>query len=299
MRAEQQGQGGHLLQGKRLLIVACGDIGGGVAEHFVGRGWQVSALRRDITKLPPGVAGIAADLSCDEGMAACPELEADYVLLTLTPAGASEAGYQAVFQHGLERVLAKLVRPPKAVLFVSSTGVYGQSGHEWVDEKSVTEPTRYSGRLILQAEQRIAQAAAQGGCVHSLIRFGGIYGPGREQMLNKIRAGECAPAKPLHYTNRIHRDDCVGFLCHLLEKAAVGESLENCYLGVDSEPASIQDVQSWVAEYLGIEYRYNGEPIKRTGSKRCRNQCLLESGYELKYPSFREGFAQILGERRC
>jgi nucleoside-diphosphate-sugar epimerase len=126
------------------------------------------------------------------------------------------------------------------------------------------------------------------------VRFGGIYGPGREQMLNKIKAGECAPAEPLHYTNRIHRDDCVGFLCHLLDRLHAGEAVEECYLGVDSEPAPIHEVQAYVAELLGVPYECRGEPVARTGSKRCRNTRLLATGYVLKFPDFRSGFRQIV-----
>ena len=57
---------------KRLLIVGCGDIGSGVAEHFLQRGWQVQGLRRQTDKLPEGVSGIAADLSDPESLAALP-----------------------------------------------------------------------------------------------------------------------------------------------------------------------------------------------------------------------------------
>ncbi|MBD2857526.1 SDR family oxidoreductase [Spongiibacter sp. KMU-158] len=277
----------------RILIIACGDIGGGVAEHFLAQGWAVSAMRRNISQLPDGVEGIAADLTDAQSMAQCPPLAADYVLFTLTPAR-GDGGYEAVFQQGLERVLAKLSRAPKRIFFVSSTGVYDQVDHEWIDESSATEPSRASGQSILKAEQRIAEAAQEQGCNYSLIRFGGIYGPGREHMLNKIRTGECAPQEPLHYTNRIHRDDCVGFLSYLIEQDAQGAVLENCYIGVDTEPASIQEVQSWVAEFIGVPYRCNGEAVQRTGSKRCRNQRLLASGYRLLYPNYRAGFTQIL-----
>lgn len=281
-------------QYRRLLIIGCGDIGGGVAAHFLGQGWEVTGLRRDISQLPEGVRGVAADLGSEASMAACPSLEADYVLLTLTPAAYHEPGYRAVFEQGLERVLAKLAAPPKGMLFVSSTGVYDQRDHQWIDEESAAEPLRFSGRVLLEAEQRVAREAGLAGFAHSVIRFGGIYGPGREQMLNKVRAGQCAPAEPLHYTNRIHRDDCVGFLCQLLEMAEAGQRWQRCYLGVDSEPASIQEVQAWVADLLGIAYRCEGEPVTRTGSKRCKNQRLLDSGYSLKYPSYRQGFQHML-----
>ena len=275
---------------KRLLIVGCGDIGGGVARHFLQRGWQVQGLRRQTDKLPESVGGIAVDLSDPESLATLPMLSADYVLMTLTPASYTEDGYQRIFEHATAALLAALSPAPKRLLFVSSSGVYGQREHEWVDEESPTEPPRFAGKSLLRGEQ----LALGSGIPCSVVRFTGIYGPGRFQMLKKVQAGECAPTEPLHYSNRIHRDDCVGFLCHLLERAEAGEALDACYLASDDEPAPIQEVQCWLADQLGVPYEQGGAPIARTGSKRCANRRLHESGYELRYPNYRQGFTPIL-----
>lgn len=276
---------------KRLLIVGCGDIGGGVAEHFLGQGWQVSGLRRNIERLPPGVAGLSADLAKRDSLAKLGTLCADYVLFTLTPAAYTAEGYRVIFEEALAQLLAQLECPAR-LFFVSSSGVYDQSGHEWVDEDSATTPSRFSGKSLLAGEQLLKAS----GCPRSIIRFTGIYGPGRLQMLSKVVAGECAPERPLHYTNRIHRDDCVGFLCHLIDKADAGEPLHECYLGSDDTPSSIQEVQHWLAEQLGVAYRQEGAPVARTGSKRCDNRRLRESGYSLLHPDYRSGFREVVEE---
>ncbi|WP_372862676.1 NAD(P)H-binding protein [Spongiibacter sp.] len=276
---------------KKLLIIGCGDIGGGVASHYVAKGWQVQGLRRDISKLPPGVEGLAADLGDADSIRALGPLQADYVLMTLTPMSYRPEGYRKIFEEALATVMAGL-QAPQHLLFVSSSGVYDQSGHDWVDEDSATEPSRFSGQSILKAEQSIAASAWP----HSIVRFAGIYGPGRLQMIGKVRRGECVPDEPLHYSNRIHRDDCVGFLCHLIDRVAAGEPVEKCYLGVDDMPVAIQQVQRWLAEQLGVAYRQEGEPIARTGSKRCSNRRLRDSGYQLRHPDYRSGFAELLEE---
>ena len=275
---------------KRLLIVGCGDIGGGVATHFLQRGWQVQGLRRRVDRLPEGVAGISVDLSDVDQLASLPALSADYVLMTLTPAAYTREGYQQIFERALAAVLAVMAVAPKRLLFVSSSGVYGQDQHEWVDESSPTEPQRFSGKSLLRGEQ----LALSAGFPCSVVRFTGIYGPGRLQMLKKVVAGECAPNVPLHYSNRIHRDDCVGFLCHLLEQAEAGEALEDCYLASDDLPVPIQQVQRWLASRLNVPYLQQGAPVSRTGSKRCANRRLHESGYSLRYPDFRQGFTPML-----
>jgi|TARA_R110000772_G_scaffold41479_7_gene96567 nucleoside-diphosphate-sugar epimerase len=275
---------------KKLLIVGCGDIGNGLAELYLPQGWEVQGLRRNTAKLAPGITAFAADVCDPASVAALGSLRADYVVVTLTPGGNKAEAYQAVFERGLANVLAAIAVPPKHIFFVSSTGVYAQANHDIIDETSETAPDRFSGQSLLNAEQAIAATAWP----HSNIRFGGIYGTGRFFMLNKVLDGDCAPAAPLHYTNRIHRDDCVGFIAHLIDKTEAGGKLENCYVGVDDEAASIQDVQSWLAAQLGVTYASKGEPIARTGSKRCVNRRLRESGYTLKYPTFREGFEPVL-----
>ncbi|WP_373083358.1 NAD-dependent epimerase/dehydratase family protein [Zhongshania sp.] len=275
---------------KKLLIVGCGDIGSGLAENYLPKGWQVQGLRRNAAKLAPGITALEANVCDPSSVAALGPLQTDYVVVTLTPGGNKAEAYQAVFEQGLATVLAAIAVPPKHIFFVSSTGVYAQSKHELIDEESETVPDRFSGQSLLKAERAIAAT----GWPYSNIRFGGIYGTGRFFMLNKVLDGDCAPAEPLHYTNRIHRDDCVGFIAHLIDQAEAGEKLENCYLGVDDEAASIQDVQAWLAAQLGVTYASKGEPIARTGSKRCINRRLRESGYTMKYPTFRDGFAPVL-----
>jgi nucleoside-diphosphate-sugar epimerase len=280
---------------KSLLIVGCGDIGNGLAEIYLPRDWLVQGLRRNPAKLASGVTALTADVCDPPSLTALGALQADYVVVTLTPGGNKAEAYKAVFEQGLANALAAIAVPPKHIFFVSSTGVYAQSHHEIIDEDSETVPNRFSGQSLLKAEQAIAAA----GWPYSNIRFGGIYGTGRFFMLNKVLSGDCAPPEPLHYTNRIHRDDCVGFIAHLIDKADAGETLENCYVGVDDEATSIQDVQAWLAETLGVAYGSKGEPIARAGSKRCVNSRLRESGYSLKYPTFRDGFEPVLRDWRA
>jgi nucleoside-diphosphate-sugar epimerase len=170
-------------------------------------------------------------------------------------------------------------------LFVSSTSVYGQDKGEWVDEESTTNPNRFSGRLMLQGEGLVRDYSGES----SAIRFGGIYGPGRHRLIELVRAGQSCQSDPLLYTNRIHRDDCVGALVHLLYL----DSLASIYVGVDSYPAPQCEIMGWLAQKLKAP-----APNEIAGSsmgKQCRNRRLLETGYRLLYPTFREGYEAVLG----
>jgi nucleoside-diphosphate-sugar epimerase len=178
------------------------------------------------------------------------------------------------------------------VFFVSSTAVYAQDQEEWVDESSPTLPAHFSGRRLLEAEALLCAATFPG----TVIRFGGIYGPGRTRLVQSVKTGRAVfRESPPQWTNRIHRDDCAGVLKHLLGLA----SPEDLYLGVDCEPARERDVQRWLAETLDApppRPTTAEDPAARVarGNKRCRNDRLVASGYTFAYPTYREGYRAVI-----
>jgi nucleoside-diphosphate-sugar epimerase len=204
-----------------------------------------------------------------------------------------EAGYRAAYVQGLQNVLSWLDdygQTPERLIFVSSSSVYGQQDGEWVDEKSETVATGYSGRLMLEAEQ----VALNSGIPASILRLTGIYGPGREWLLTQVRRGYRVAVEPPLYGNRIHADDAAGLLAFLLEKDRQGVKLDDFYIGVDDAPAPLAEVVGWLREYLGVTEWADDASVRRTGSKRCSNARVKALGWTPKYPSFREGYAAIL-----
>lgn len=194
-----------------LLIAGCGDIGSRLALQMLARGWTVRGMRRDIGHLPTGVLPLAADLHGALCPPAWPTGELDYLVYCLAASEGSEAGYRAAYVDGLRHVLGWLAQHgqrPRRVLFVSSTSVYGQCAGEWLDETSATEPTGYSGRIMLEAEQLLLGS----GLPASVVRLTGIYGPGRQWLLNQVRQGYRVVSEPPLYGNRIHADDAAGLL---------------------------------------------------------------------------------------
>lgn len=276
-----------------MLIVGCGDIGIPLAAALAGLGAEVWGLRRRVARLPAFIHPLAADVTDPRSLSVLADLEFDYVVLTLTPAAFSPRGYAAVFEQGVAHLLEALGEQKRLrrLLHVSSTSVYHQRHGEWVDEHSPTQPDTFSGRSLLRAEQLLASAAAP----LTVVRFAGIYGPGRRRLIEQVRSGQGCPQLPVLYTNRIHRDDCVGFLLHLLRRDDAGDGCEALYLGVDSEPASMWDVKYWLAQQLGVELNpETAATPNRRSSKRCSNQRMLNSGYQLLYPDFRRGYHSVL-----
>jgi nucleoside-diphosphate-sugar epimerase len=284
----------------RCLIAGCGYVGAALGELLCAQGHTVYGLRRRALRLPAGVEPLEADLSVPASLSRLPGA-LDFVFYLASPGGAEDALYRSAYvdgQRNLYEALARQGQRPRRVLFASSTAVYGQRDGEWVDEGSATSPADFRGQRLLEAEQMLDQAPFPG----VAVRFGGIYGPRRSSLVAEVRGGRAViRSGPPHYTNRIHRDDCAGVLQHLMAL----EKPEPVYLGVDCEPADEAAVLRWLAGALGAaaprpaatpEGARHGRE-RRGGSKRCRNDRLLASGYRFRYPSFREGFRAILSEQ--
>ncbi len=278
--------------GRRVLIAGCGYVGAELARRLVRDGVEVTGLGRRADAPLEGIGWIRGDLARPETLAPLRAGAFDAVVFAASPSSPDEAGYRRIFVEGLGNLIDALAGAspaPERLLFTASTAVYGQSGGEWVDEDSPTEPPRYNGRILLQAEQVLHAAPF----TTVSLRLGGIYGPGRTRLIDQVRRGDARlDPGPAQYTNRIHRNDAAGALRHLLQVAAP----KAVYLGVDSEPAARNDVTQFMAERLGVPCPpvADAPAPRRAGSKRCRNASLLGSGYGFEYPSFREGYGEMI-----
>lgn len=276
-----------------LLIAGCGDVGSRLAQQMLARGWTVHGLRRSTGQLPEGVLAVPGDLFDPQCPPAWPEGVVDYLVYCVAASTHDEAGYQAAYVQGLRHVLGWLAakgQQPRRALFVSSSSVYGQQNGEWVDEASAVEPSGFSGRLMLEAENTLLSS----GLPATVVRLTGIYGPGRERLLTQVREGYRVAEEPPLYGNRIHSDDAAGLLAFLLGSDAQGQTLASCYIGVDDAPAPLAEVVAWLREYLGVTEWQDHAQVRRTGSKRCSNALARQLGWVPRYPSYREGYAAII-----
>ncbi|WP_020679497.1 SDR family oxidoreductase [Marinobacterium rhizophilum] len=273
---------------QQILIAGCGDVGSTLGLALQARGHNVFGLRRTINQLPAGIQGIAGDLadpaSLQGRLPPC-----DILVYCAAASQHDEAGYRSAYLEGLRNVLDALAQPPRLLLFTSSSGVYHQADGSWVNEQSPTHPDRFSGQIMLQAEA----LALNSGIDATVVRFSGIYGPGRNQLINQVRSGIAAPAQPEHYSNRIHRDDCAGVLRHLIGLYLQGTPLEPLYLASDDVPAPLHEVSQWLAAAMGLEI-HTTKLMRRGGSKRCSNALIRASGYHFIYPDYRAGYSALL-----
>ena len=280
-----------------VLIAGCGDVGSRFGLQMSRAGWTVYGLRREAAGLPVPILPVAGDLLAGQCPRNWPNAELSYLVYAASASQHDEPGYRQAYVEGLRNVLGWLEQRgqrPKRLLFLSSTGVYGQNQGEWIDETSPTEPNGFTGQVMLEAERQ----ALNSGLPATLVRMGGLYDPARPWLQNQIRAGLRVDREPPQYSNRIHRDDAAGLLAFLLQADLRGVALDDCYLGVDNDPAPLHEVVDWLRERLDVTHWAEQSMTRRAGSKRCSNARARALGWTPKYPSYRDGYARVALDRR-
>lgn len=281
------------LAGMTILLAGCGDVGTEAGLRFAAAGHRAVGWRRSPSKLPPEIEGVAADLRSPD----LPRVPADTTAVVVAVAADSptEAAYRSAYLDGLGHVLDALERDgvtPRRVLFVSSTAVYGDADGGWVDEGTTAAPGRFSGRVLLEAESLLTDRLHGTSSTAVALRLGGIYGPGRTRLIHQVRTGSAIIPDVSQYTNRIHRDDAAEAIVRLCTMEAEPSPV---YLGVDDEPAELGEVLRFLAAELAL-----GDPptadagAARGGNKRCSNALLRGTGFTFRYPTFREGYRDVL-----
>ncbi len=268
-----------------LLIIGCGDIGAALGHRLAAQGHRVTGLKRHPPAAADGVIRyVTADI-VDTATLRGLETDVDQVFFIVSADGRTEQSYRAVYETGLNHVLERFSGRP--LLFVSSTSVYAQSHGEWVDEESIAEPDDTNSRLIRQAERQVLAANP----ANMVVRFSGIYGPGREYLVRLAATSPAIQKTPPYYTNRIHQDDCVGILSFLFAQRLAGVPVDRCYLASDDDPAPMWDVVCWLA----VRQHCPSPVVKPVAddapmNKRCDNARLKALGYRFRYPSFQDGY---------
>lgn len=275
-----------------ILIAGCGDIGCILGTQLTQQGHQVFGLRRNIDALPECIKPIKADLSL--AINNLPK-QIDYVFYMASAGKYKDAAYYQAYVSGLRNLISNL--DPKMIkrfFFISSTSVFGQCDGEQVDETSPTSDSNFSTKRLLEGEE----IALESDLNATVVRFGGIYGPGRTHLVDLIREGKAHCMEDV-WSNRIHSDDSAGLLGHLMQlNESAPEKVEPLYIGVDNQPSLSCEVYDWLAEQLSVPDAEHNEPTETArlmrSNKRISNGKIRATGYEFKYPSFKEGYIELL-----
>ena len=179
--------------------------------------------------------------------------------------------------------------------YLSTVGVYGDYGGAWVDETAACRPVSKRSVMRVEAEQAWLKLGAEIGKPVAILRLSGIYGPGRNALVNMENGTARRLVKPDQVFNRIHCDDIAGALWRLIEGNTGG-----IFNVTDDEPAPPQDVVAYAASLMGVEPppeipfdTAQLSPMARSfygENKRVANAAIKVAGYSLRFSDYRAAF---------
>jgi len=276
-----------------VLLAGCGWLGREVARRLIARGDRVTAVTRTVESLDLlrelGIEAFALDLA-SAGASQSLSGRYDGIVAMQSASGSGVAAYRRAYVEATRAVLASEAAHAAAFVYVSSTGVFGQSDGSWVDETTPPEPAESTAEVLVEAERLVLDRSWHRAKAR-IVRCSGLYGPGRTGTIDRVRAGRLALGDGDEtWMNFCHRDDAAVAVIAALDRGAPG----GIYHASDASPAMRRDVVRWIAGRLGIEPPRTpggGAPGGRRGANRrvageaTRGELLNI----LAYPSFREG----------
>jgi nucleoside-diphosphate-sugar epimerase len=236
-----------------------------------------------------------------DGTVATPQLrqaigEADLVLISVPP---NDNGDPVLAACGDDLAHAQRLR---SIVYLSTIGVYGDRGGEWVDEDTPPEPDAPRSRARLAAEQAWAALGARLGSAVAILRLAGIYGPGQNALVQIARGSARRIVKPGQVFNRIH----VGDIAQAIDAAFV-RTASGIFNVADDEPTPTADPIVFAAQLLGVmpppEIPFEAaspamSPMALSFWQECRrarnDKLKRELGVSLRYPTYREGLSALL-----
>jgi nucleoside-diphosphate-sugar epimerase len=282
------------------LIFGCGFLGGQVARLWRGQGHTVHAVTRSASRADifarEGLAPIVADITQPSSLRHLPTAET--VLFAVGFDRQCGKTIEQVYVTGLTNVLSALPYSPRRFIYISTTGVYGQTGGEWVDESALCKPERAGGKACLLAEQKLAASRCSASAI--VLRCAGLYGPGRIPLVDEVRLGNELPSRPEAHINLIHVEDAT----RVVAKVEEVETASRLFNVSDGHPVVRREFYDEIARLIGAPQPRFAQPQpdsmdrrQRTDDKMISNQRLLrELGIDFRYPNFRAGLAAIFGD---
>jgi nucleoside-diphosphate-sugar epimerase len=266
------------------------------AEERVTGTVRTNEKARSIEEAHPNIEALVFDPPATDPAIRDRVASATRLLISIPPGDRGDL----VLAHFAETIasVARLDR----IVYLSTIGVYGDHQGAWIDEDAPLEPnsTRNGARAI--AEQQWLALGERTGKKITILRLAGIYGPGRNALVN-LREGKARRiVKPGQVFNRIHVED----ITRAIEAAFAANAPSGIFNVTDDEPAPPQDVIAYAAELLGMEpppeVQFESAdltPMARSfysSNKRVSNRRLKQQlGVTLAYPTYRDGLRALAG----
>ncbi len=289
---------------KNVLIVGCGDIGVRVARLIRARGGTVTAVSRSYSNEArleeQGLKVVSGNLDDPDALHSL-NASGQLVFYLAPPPGGGPLDTR--MRHFCQAVGKD--RAPARVVYVSTSGVYGDCGGEWVTEETPIKPQTSRAQRRADAEKTLQEWGRINGVAVVILRVTGIYGPGRLP-LARIEQGHPilleADSPP---TNRIHADDLAEVCVTAAEKADDGDIFNVS----DGHPGTMTHYFNVITDLLGLprlpqidmqEAKQVMNPMMLsylTESRRMDNRKMMERlGVTLKYPDLESGLKNVVAQ---
>lgn len=282
----------------KLVILGLGYSAGFFARAALAKGWEVVGTVRSAEKAGElsrqGIPTLVFGGFAVSSRVAAAITEADAVLVSAQP---GEEGDPV-----LAAMSGALAAAPNLrwIGYLSTIGVYGDHGGAWIDEAAECRPTSARSKLRLATDEAWLGFGGTTGKAVQIFRLAGIYGPGRNAIVNLREGVARRLVKPGQVFNRIHVDDIAGVLLASLERPRGGA----VYNVTDDEPAPPQDVVSYAAELIGVapppEQPFDPAKLSPMAAsfygenKRVSNALVKrELAYAFRHPTYREALRAL------
>lgn len=268
------------------FIVGCGYLGRRVAGLWRDAGLSVAALTRSRAAefAAAGLTPVVGDVVDPSTLGTLPA--AGCVLYAVGLDRSAGHDMRSVYVDGLRNVLDALPRP-RRLIYVSSVSVYGETGGGVVTEETPTEPGEGSGRIVLDAERLVRERVP--GAV--ILRFAGIYGPGRLLRERATRAGEPISGRPDRWLNLIEVRDGARAAVRCDDDAVAGKTINVS----DGSPVRRGDFYNLLAELLDApEPTWLPADGADLGKRVDSGRLMRELGFTFEYASYRQGLPAAL-----
>lgn len=273
------------------LILGCGYLGRRVAARWLSEGGKVSALTRGNSRqlAQLGIHPIMGDVRDCVSLKPLPAAET--VLFAIGWDRTAGSSLREVYISGLNHFLDTLPGCSRFI-YVSSTGVYGQTDGELVDETSVAEPLERAGQVVLEAERLLRSRRPDA----IILRFAGMYGPDRLLRRQQLLAGEPLVGDAEKFLNLIHIDDGVEAVLAAGKEGAPGAT----YNVADDEPVSRRAFYTRLGELLGAPpARFEQQPEAGRPNRRVSNARAKQNlNWRPRFRCYREGLPDAVARSR-
>ncbi|MEO3997226.1 SDR family NAD(P)-dependent oxidoreductase [Mesorhizobium sp. CAU 1732] len=300
----------------RFFIFGAGYSGLAIAREAIEAGGMAAGTTRSPEKAKAlGAAGVTPLLF--DGTSLSPEIadalhETTHLVISIAPdhgmrgEGADSSQPRASVDPVLAVARDTIARSMPALRWVgylSTVGVYGDHDGAWIDEDSACNPTSRRSQMRLEAENEWLALGKQTGLPVAILRLSGIYGPGRNGLVNLASGTAKRIIKPGQVFNRIHVGDIAG--AAMLLAASESGGIFNV---TDDEPAPPQDVVAYAASLMcaapppTIAFdEAEMTPMARSfygENKRVSNARLRAAGYRFRFPDYRAALGDLWGTGR-